>query len=111
MTRDLSESDIFVLLSKRRRRCLLRILRESATPLTAIELANRIGDSEYEDPSASDIRSIYLALHHNHLPRLEEADAVEYNEKGGTVRPGPTFDTLVHTLETVNEADLPWSGE
>jgi hypothetical protein len=95
MPNELSESDILVLLADRRRRLTLRTLQGSATPLTAIEIARRTGDHEHESPSDEDYRRIYLALYHVHLPRLEEADVVEYNRKVGTVRPGVNFDALV----------------
>lgn len=111
MTRKHPEPEVFVLLGKRRRRQVLQILRESSTPLTIIELARHIADREHEDPSTTDVRTIHLTLYHNHLPRLAEADVVDYNEDVGTVSPGLAFDTLIRTLEAVSEADLPWSGE
>ena len=75
------------------------------------ELAERIGKCEYENPSSDGIRMIYLTLYHNHLPRLEEADVVEYNENMGTVYPGVNFDDLFRILETVDEWDLPWTDQ
>lgn len=102
---------MFVLLAKRRRRLTLRILRKLAPPVPATELADRIGDRTYEDPSTDDVRAIYLTLYHNHLPRLEEADVVKYDSNVGTVSPGQNFDALVGMLERTDEQDLPWSDE
>lgn len=111
MSRELTESDIFVLLAKRRRRLLLRVLRESTTPLTAMELAERIGNREYEAPTAEDRHTVHLSLHHNHLPRLDDAEVVVFDANEGTVAPGLNFDTLVRVLDEVNEGDLPWTDE
>lgn len=111
MPTELSETDVFVLLAKRRRRQLLRILRESPTPLTTYELARRIGADEHEEPSKTDVKTVRIALHHHHLPRLDAADVVEYDRTGETVRPGLNFDASVRVLESVSSADLPWSDQ
>ncbi len=111
MSQKLSESDIFVLLSKRRRRLILRILRESTAPLTTTELANRVGEAEQENPSNEDLCLVSLALSHDHLPRLNEADVVSYDRNDGTVHPGANFDVLVRVLERVDQRELLWSDE
>lgn len=111
MSEKLSESDIYVLLAKQRRRLTLRILQESATSLTTVEVAERIREREYENPSAEDLHAIHLALYHNHLPRLEDADVVWSDQNEGTVHPGPNFDVLVQVLERVPEEESTWSDE
>ena len=109
MPLDLPESEIFVLLAKRRRRLTLRILRESPTTITAAELARQLAFFEHGQPSTEAVRAIHLALYHNHLPRLDEAEVVEHDPDQGTIRPGKNFDTLVRVLERVSEGELPWS--
>lgn len=109
MKNRISESEIFVLLAKRRRRLVLHVLQESETPLSMRTLAERIGDRECENPTAEDIQTIYLTLYHNHLAKLEGACVISYDRDGGTVRPGLNFDVLIRMLEGVNERDLPWS--
>ena len=111
MATDLSEPEMFVLLSKRRRRQIILILHDASTPLTAIEVAKRIAGRESEEPSKEDVRNIHIMLYHNHLPRLEDADVVDYDEKEGTVRPGQNFGIPHRFLENVREMDLPWSDE
>lgn len=105
MEPELTEPDICVLLAKRHRRLLLRILRESGASLTTVELANRIAERAYEHPSASDQRNVYLALYHDHLPRLEEAGVIVYDESEGTVAPDRNFDRLVRFVEEANGRD------
>lgn len=111
MPQELPESDIFVLLAKRRRRLTLEILQESPSALTTMELAERLVDREFEDASADELRTVYLALRHNHLPRLAESDVVEYDVDRETVHPGVNFDTLVGVLERARMRELPWSDE
>lgn len=105
MPAELTETDVFVLLSKRRRRLALRILQEYTTPLTVRELTELIGECEYEDPSADSLHAIHISLSHNHLPRLEQADIVEYDRDGGTVSPGLNFDVLTDALEGMSGSD------
>lgn len=111
MSHGLTESDIFVLLAKRRRRQLLEILRESDTPLTTVELANRIADRDLETPAAEDRTAVRVVLYHHHLPRLDDADVVVYDEDEETVRPGVNFDTVVDVLERAREFDYTWTDE
>lgn len=111
MSPDLSEPEMFVLLAKRRRRQIIHIVHDASTPLTSIELARRIANREFEDPAARDLRDVHITLYHTDIPRLEEADIVEYNEVDGTVRPGRNFETPYRFLENVREMDLPWSDQ
>lgn len=99
MTKKLSESECFALLGNRQRLLLLRMLEDScATPLPMEQLAERIAERAYEYPSAEDLREVRLALYHNHIPRLEEADVVSYDRDDDTVEVRPNFDTLAQFL-------------
>lgn len=111
MPTEITESDMFVLLSNRRRRLALQILREFTTPLTPRELAEQIGKREYEDLSDEERRSVYISLYHNHLPRLEEADVVVYDPDEEKVQPSTNFDDLVHVLDGVKNWESSWSAE
>lgn len=111
MPSELTETDVFVLLSKRRRRLALRILQKHTTPLTVRELTERIGKREYEDPSANNLQTIYLSLYHNHLPKLNQADVVEYDRAEETVRPSLNFDILMSMLDEVSDSDYSWAGQ
>lgn len=75
------------------------------------ELAERIAEREYENRAANHQDNIVLSLYHNHIPRLEDADVVLYNEHDRTVAPHLNFDHLIHVLEMMDERDLPWSGD
>ncbi|EMA58288.1 DUF7344 domain-containing protein [Halorubrum lipolyticum] len=105
MPNDLSTSDILTVLAERRRRLLLRLLRDARTPLPVTELAERIGEYESGGPESSDPLSIRLRLRHAHLPKLEAAAVVEFDEGKGTVRPARNFDVLVRFLEKVEAGE------
>lgn len=109
MSHNLTESEIFALLSKQQRRLILKILQESGTPLTITALAKFIGDYEYEKCSTNNLRNIQIRLYHVDIPKLEEADVVAYNDNEGTVRQDENFGVLIGFLNKVNESDLPWS--
>lgn len=70
-----------------------------------------MGEREYGDPTDNQLRDISLSLHHNHIPRLEAADVVQYDENDGTISPHLNFDRLIGVLEMMNKRDLPWSGD
>ena len=69
------------------------------------ELATRIRAAEHDDLSPGELKSIRVSLHHVHLPRLEEAAVVEYDENERTVRHDRNFETLVDWLENVTKGD------
>ena len=75
---------LFALLTHRRRRRVLAVLRDAEEPLTleevAAELAGRWGDPEREH-----LDRVRLSLHHWHLPKLAAAGAVDYDAGERTV--------------------------
>lgn len=109
MPEELPESDMFVLLAKRRRRLALEIIEEYPSALTTEELATRLVDREFEDATVDDVQSVRITLHHNHLPRLDGSNVVEYDVAEETVHPGVNFDTLLRVLERARAQDLAWS--
>lgn len=110
-TSSLSEAELLILLSERQCREALRILQRSTSPLTAIEMARRIADREFDTPAVHEVQTIHLVLQNNDLPRLDEADVVAYDVAEQTIRPGVNFDAIMNFLANVNETGLSWSGE
>jgi hypothetical protein len=49
------------------------------------------------------------ALHHNHLPRLDEAGFIEWDREAKTIRRGPRYDEIVPLVELLiaHEDELP----
>jgi hypothetical protein len=102
-SRQLAETELYTLPSQQRRRSALRILQAESATITAIALARYVAESEYEDPSDETLRDVHTTLYHGHLPKLEDADVITYDQDDGTVRRGPNFAALVDRLEPEEE--------
>ena len=101
MTTELTDSDCFALLADRRRRIIIRALRDGAAALSIEDLAERIADCEFERPTDEDLRTVRLALTHNHIPRLEDHGVVWYDRDERTVSLRPKGVTLADALARV----------
>lgn len=82
-----SESDeLLEILADPRRRRALSCLSRRQTPVSREELAAAIADVEAEREGRavgpSPERQIEIALHHAHLPRLEDAGLIERSDDG-----------------------------
>lgn len=68
-----------VLADKRRRLVLHHLAEDQSAELD--ELVDSVCDSVESDPP-----DVSAALHHNHLPRLDDAGILEYDSRSGSVR-------------------------
>jgi hypothetical protein len=57
--------------------------------------------AECPEPVVQDVR---LSLIHNHLPKLDEWDIVEYDRSAMTVQPGPKLNVVISALHGVTMA-------
>ena len=57
----------------------------------------RLADADHEH--------VAIALHHFHLPKLEDAEILSYDLESGLVRAGPALDTAVDHLQSEPCAD------
>lgn len=73
------------LLSRSRRRTLLRLLASYDQPQAAADLATELALREHDmtvDATPwEEIKRNYLRLHHIHLPKLGDADLITYDEE------------------------------
>jgi len=84
----LPDQDCIELLASNRRRTLLRVLEQDGTrqQYTLEALATAVAQTEREgELNAIPSRRVATALHHNHLPKLDDADIVDYDVDGGRV--------------------------
>jgi len=109
----ISSDDCFELLSNHRRRYVLHYLREHDEPATLGDLADQIAawenEIEIDDVSYDERKRVYTSLQQVHLPRMDDMDVVEFDDREGTVEIGPTADELDVYLEGVRRRELPWS--
>lgn len=72
------------ILADRRRRCALRCLKQFEVPLALADLAEEVAVREHGTPiteiSAEEVKRIYMSLYHDHIPALEEARVVHYDQ-------------------------------
>lgn len=72
----LSMDDVFELLSAKRRRLVLHVLRREETPMPVASLAKHVARLEAGAVTHDSDRRTYVALRHVHLPKLEERGIV-----------------------------------
>jgi len=106
----------FDILSNQRRRMVVQMLEETslAEPLDIDYLSRQIAAWEQgtsiDQIDYTDRKSVYTSLQQLHLPAMDEAEVIDFDERAGTIT--ATEDTEGYTvyLEVVNDEDVPWHG-
>lgn len=110
---ELSEDEIFDVLSNRRRRFVIHALKRGdgaigvsdlSTHVTAWEVGVEPEEVEYEDR-----RNVYSTLQRTHLPKLEEKNAIIYDEEENVVKPTPQLEKFDIYVEVLGSREIPWS--
>lgn len=87
-----SLEQLLKLLANRRRRYVLYYLDEVETAVVTLDqLADQLVEWErewdrYEGTTQTHRECVRIALHHNHLPRLADANLIDYDARTETVR-------------------------
>lgn len=79
------------------RRYLLYTLYLFTPPLQLADIAHQITVWETGEPADRHLDErleVYMALYHDHLPELVDADVVDYDQRGDVVDLGPLGDRL-----------------
>lgn len=109
---ELSEDDVFDVLSNRRRRFVIHALKRADGPLGVAELSERVTAWELGvDPEVVDYedrRNVYSTLQRTHLPKLEEKNVVSLREDG-LVEATSELDELEIHVEVLRGWEIPWS--
>lgn len=99
----LSQSAVFMLLSHTFRRSVVDCLCEYGEALTLADLADEVAcrcrDEAIEAIDATEVKRIYMALYHTHLPKLVEYDVVEYDQERDLVAPTERAEDIVEYLD------------
>lgn len=97
-SRDLPSDVVFGLLSAERRRNVLRYLHETDGEATIGEIAEYVGAAEngIEERrlSSTQRKRAYVGLYQNHLPKLDDANVIDYDRARGTVELGEGAELL-----------------
>lgn len=95
---------IFSILSDERRRYALYCLQEHRQPMALADLADEVARLEYDERSlatipAEDVKRVYMSLYHNHVPKMADANVLEYDQDSDAIR-------LTHEITVVDLEDV-----
>lgn len=76
---------LFDVLADQRRRYALECLREFQTSMALPDLADEVASREQERPvpdiPAEEVKQVYMSLYHVHVPKMVDANIVEYTQE------------------------------
>lgn len=112
LSSDLSETEVFEILSNIRRRYALHyLINNGRTNLGS--LAERVAAWEYDksppEVSSAERKRVYCALQQSHLPKMDDAEVVEFDKRRGVVEPTDAAEELDIYLDVVRRDEIPWS--
>lgn len=101
----LSLSEAAGLLANSRRRHAIERLRNVDGSIGLADLADEVATVEHgtviSEIPAEEVKRVYLDLYHSHVPKLAEADVVEYSQESDLVELSAGADRLTPYLEAV----------
>ncbi len=105
-----SRGDIFSLLSNQRRRYAIHYLKREEEPVALGELAEHVAawelEKDVEELTSTERKRIYTSLQQTHLPTLERAEMVEFDDR--TVTLTENARDLDVYLDVVPGDSIPW---
>lgn len=107
---EIDEDMLFTLLSSSRRRDIIRALAaQDEYPTDIGEVVDYVVRCEKERRPSDEIppylrNSIYNTSVQNHLPRLDDAAIIDFDNSEKELRPGPAFEVAVDVLEAAMDA-------
>ncbi|WP_121821325.1 DUF7344 domain-containing protein [Halostella salina] len=107
---DDGKDELFSILSNHRRRYTIQLCKQAEDTVTLSDLAEQVAAWE-EDKTVSEITSaerkrVYTSLQQTHLPTLEEAGMIEYEDH--EVELTDAADELDVYMDVVPEGSIPW---
>lgn len=98
---------IFGLLRNRRRRDVLWYLLGTDEQVSLSDLAETIAARECDKPvsqiTSQERKRVYIGLYQGHLPKMDDCNAIEYDQQRGTIERGSNFDVFVDYLPDEEE--------
>ena len=105
----IENNDVFHIIQNFRRRTLITTLRELGGKACLREIVRRIAEKESGYYDRRLLKSIHVSLLQTHLPKMEGAGIIKYNEKTGVVQLLEFPRDAKLYLEFVERGDIPWS--
>lgn len=111
-TEPLSRDQAFDILSNRRRRYALHYLSKEVDGVTLQSLAERIAawenDLDPDELSKKQRKRVYVSLYQTHIPKLQDAGIVEYDEETGLITLTSRADAVTIYLEADKDRSDTW---
>lgn len=111
--RSVPQGTLFDVLSNHRRRYALHSLKQDGRTASIGDLAEQVAAWENgvsrTELSAAERKRVYTALQQFHLPKMNSAGVIEFDDARGIVSLTEAADGLDVYLDVVNEDDIPWS--
>jgi len=111
-SRSLPKDVIFELLKNRRRREVLTYLLDTDGTVTLGELAEQIAawenDTTVNALSSDQRKRVYVALYQTHLPKMDDAGIIDYDQDRGLIALSDNADLLVMYLDTDSHRTDRW---
>lgn len=108
---ELSKEVVFDILSSPRRRYVLYYLRTTEEPIKLTDLAEKVAawenDTTPDQITDQERKRVYVSLYQTHIPRLDEATVVQYDQETGYVSLAPAARQIDQYLVS-SEERLPW---
>ena len=102
----LSPDDVFHLLQTTRRRDTMRYLHDHDSPVRMRDLAEQVAawenDTTVEGLSSTQRQRVYIPLYQTHLPKLDEAGVIEYEQSRGVVEATELADVLYAYIDGID---------
>ncbi|WP_123533276.1 DUF7344 domain-containing protein [Halosimplex salinum] len=107
----LTQDVVFDILSSARRRYVLYLLRTEDAPVELTELAEDVAawenDTTVEELTKQQRKRVYVSLYQTHVPKLEDAGLVEYDQDTGEVELTSAANDVDQYLNP-SEREVPW---
>lgn len=108
-----SEETIYEILSNRRRRFMIHILKQADDTVELTELSRQVAawetGTDLDEVSYNDRHSVYTTIKERHLPMLVAHNLVTYDSSADRVAATPALAQLDIYVETLQGSEIPWS--
>lgn len=102
---------LFDVLADSRRRYTLECLCEFQTPMALADLAGEVASREQERPvpaiPAEEVKQVYTSLYHVHIPKMADANIVEYTREQDMVVLTPDSEQIEPFVEFATTDEQP----
>jgi hypothetical protein len=111
-SQELSPDVVFEVLSSRRRRMVLYLLRQDGDTATVNELAEQIASLENDVPvdelTSQQQKRVYVSLYQTHLPKLDQTGIIDYEVDEGVVSHTGKANEVDSYLTQSSASTYPW---